>query len=115
MIIGLQVTAIIFALIMLYFAYLHYSRGELNKLEIVSWLIIWITTIVIVIFPGLLQTFAQTFAITRVFDLMVVGGFILVITISYKAYVKTKRMERKLEKYVRDDALKGVLHDKRGK
>lgn len=108
MIIGLQVTAIIFALIMLYFAYLHYSRGELNRLEIISWMVIWIATIVIVIFPELLQTFAQTFAITRVFDLMVVGGFILVITLAYKAYIKTKRLERKLEEYVRKEALKSL-------
>lgn len=108
MIIGLQLAAIIFALIMIYFAYLHYSRGELNGIEILSWLLIWVVTICIVVFPELLKTFAQTFAISRVFDLMVVGGFIIVISIVYMAYVRTKRLEKKLEDYVREEALSEV-------
>lgn len=115
MILGLQIVAIIFALIMIYFAYLHYSRGELNGLEILSWMVIWVVTIAIVIFPELLRTFSQTFAITRVFDLMVVGGFMLVITISYRAYVRIKMLEKKLEEYVRKEALKGAISDKKNK
>ena len=59
MILGLQVIAIIFALIMIYFAYLHYSRGELNGLEILAWLLIWIVTIGIIIFPEVLQTYGH--------------------------------------------------------
>ena len=83
MIIGLQLVAIVFALIMIYFAYLHYSRGELNGVEVLSWLIIWLSAIIIVVFPDLLRTFAQTFAISRLFDLMIVGGFIVVIPMIY--------------------------------
>lgn len=113
MIIGLQLAAIVFALIMIYFAYLHYSRGELNGMEILSWLIIWVITIGIVVFPELLKTFAQTFAISRVFDLMVVGGFIVVISLVYMAYVRTKKLEKKLEDYVRKEALFGIEKNKR--
>ncbi|MCL4366997.1 DUF2304 domain-containing protein [Patescibacteria group bacterium] len=105
MILGLQLIAIIFALIMIYLAYVHYSRGELNGLEILSWMTIWILTIVIVIFPDLLRTFTQTFSISRVFDMMVVGGFIVTITLIYLAYVKTNRIENTLEKLIRTEAL----------
>lgn len=108
MIIGLQLIAIVFALIMIYFAYLHYSRGELNGVEILSWLLIWVVTIGIVTFPELLKTFAQAFSISRVFDLMVIGGFIVVISIVYLAYVRTKRLEKKIEEYVRTEALIGI-------
>jgi len=106
MILGLQVTAIIFALSMIYFALLAYKRGELNGLEISSWLVIWIITIFIVIFPEILRTFARTFAVSRLFDLMVVGGFILVIAMVTKSYVSTKKIERKLEDLIRKEALK---------
>lgn len=106
MVLGLQVVAIVFALMMIYFAYLHYLRGEINGMEIFSWFLIWTITIGIVIFPQLLQTFAQTFAITRVFDLMVVGAFILVISIAYKTYIRTKKLEKKMEELVREEALK---------
>ncbi len=108
MILGVQIIAIIFSLIMIYFAYLHYSRGELNGIEVLLWYIIWIVTIGIIIFPEFLQTFAKSIAIARVFDLMVIGGFVFVIPIVYLSYIKTKRMERKIEKIVREEALKNI-------
>lgn len=108
MILGLQIIAIIFAFLMIYFAVLHRRRGELNRTEIISWVAVWVVTIFIVIFPEILRTFAKTFFITRLFDLMVVGGFVLVITMVTRAYVSTKRMEKKLEDYVRTEALKNV-------
>ncbi len=106
MIIGLQIIAILFALCMIYFAIHSYKRGELGVIEIVSWIATWLLTIVIVTFPELLRTFAGTFLVTRVFDLMVIGGFILVIGIVSSAYVRTKRLEKKLEDLVRREALK---------
>lgn len=115
MILGLQVIAIIFSLIMIYFAYLHYSRGELNGLEVLAWLVIWIVTIGIIIFPEVLQTFARSIAIARVFDLMVIGGFIFVIPIIYLSYIRTKRIEKKIEDLVRKEALKTVKIKSSGK
>lgn len=106
MIIGLQIIAILFSLSMIYFAVLSYKRHELNGLEISSWLIMWGLVIVVVIFPELLRAFASTFLVTRVFDLMVVGGFILVIGLVSSAYMRTKRNEKKLEELVRKIALK---------
>jgi len=108
MILGLQIIAILFAFTMIYFAALHRRRGELDRIEILSWVAIWTATIVIVVFPELLRKFAQTFFITRLFDLMAVGGFVLVIAMVARIYISTKRMEKKLEGYVRREALKNV-------
>ena len=105
MIIGLQVIALLFAFSMIYFAVLHFKRGEIGGTEIASWLIMWTVAIVIIIFPELLQSFASTFLVTRVFDLMVIGGFILVISMVAVAYVRTKRLEKKIEDLVRKQAL----------
>lgn len=106
MIIGLQVIALLFAFSMIYFAVLNFKRGEIGGVEIVSWFIMWTGAIVIVIFPELLKTFASTFLVTRVFDLMVIGGFILVISMVAVAYVRTKRLEKKFEDLVRKLSLK---------
>jgi hypothetical protein len=106
MIIGLQIIALFFAFVMIYFAVLHYKRGELNGMEVGSWLIMWTVAIVIVIFPNLLQGFAKTVLVTRVFDLMDIAGFILVISLVSIAYLRTKRLEKKLEDLVRREALK---------
>lgn len=112
MILGLQLIAIIFALIMIYFAYLHFMRGELGTGEIISWWVIWAATIVIIIFPDLLSGFARTISITRVFDLMVIGGFILVIFLSYKAYIETKSLKRKIDEFIREESLLELKNDK---
>lgn len=106
MIIGLQIVAILFSLTMVYFAVLNYRRGEINGAEIVGWLVIWLGTIFVVIFPELLQTFAKTFLFARVFDMMVAGAFIIVISMVASAYMRTKRNEKKLEELVRKLSLK---------
>lgn len=108
MILGLQIIALLFAFAMIYFALLHRRRGELDRSEIFSWVVIWLGVILVIVFPEILRKFAQTFFITRLFDLMVVGGFVLVITMVARTYVSTKRMEKKLEDYVRREALKNV-------
>ncbi len=105
MIIGLQIVALIFAFSMIYVAVLHYKRKEINRNEIIGWAVMWAVAIVVIIFPELLRTFASTFLVTRVFDLMVIAGFILVISMVGSAYIRTKKMEKKLEDLVRREAL----------
>ena len=106
MIIGLQITAILFALIMIYFAGLHYKRKEISPLEMASWSLIWGLTMLITIFPELLRTYAQTFAVSRLFDLMVVGGFILTIAMVTSTYIRMKRIEKKVEDFIRKEAIR---------
>lgn len=108
MILGLQIIGLVFALIMIYFAYLHYRRGEINSLEILFWLIAWIGAIFIAIFPASFRAFSATIAITRAFDLAMIGGFILVIPLVYMAYVRTKRTERRLEELIREETKKVI-------
>lgn len=112
MILGLQFIGLVFALIMIYFAYLHYRRGELNGLEILFWLIAWVGAIFIAIFPEVFRNFSRTIAITRAFDLAMVGAFILVIPAVYLSYVRTKRIEKKLEELIREDAKKEISSKK---
>ena len=106
MIIGLQIIALLFSFSMIYFAVLHYKRHEISRNEITSWVIIWAVAIFVIIFPELLQSFAKTFLVTRVFDLMVIGGFILVISLAASAYIRVRRNEKKLEELVRKLSLK---------
>jgi len=112
MIIGLQITSILFALTMIYFAILNFKRKEIEATELIVWILIWIVTIFVVIFPNILREFSQKFSVTRLFDLMVVGGFILVISMASFVYIKTKRFEKKMEKMVRKDSLKKIKSSK---
>lgn len=108
MILGLQIIALVFTLIMVYFAYVHYRKGDINGIEMLFWLIAWVGAALIIIFPEVFTAFARTIAITRSFDLAVIGGFILIIPLVYMSYVRTRKLEKKLEELVRNEALKGV-------
>lgn len=115
MIVGLQIIALIFSLIMIYFAYLHYRRGEMNGIEILFWIMAWTGAIVIAVFPEIFRAFSATIAISRAFDLAMIGGFILVIPITYLSYIRTKRLEKKFEEFIRNESLKGIKSDKKDK
>ena len=106
MILGLQIIALTFALIMIYFAYLHYRRGEINGLEILFWIGAWLGAIFIAVFPEVFRIFSAKIAISRAFDLAMIGGFILVIPAVYSAYIRTRRIEKKLEELIREEAKK---------
>jgi hypothetical protein len=93
---------------MIYLALIHYKKGQLNGVEILSWITIWTVAIFIVSFPEILRTYASTFLVTRIFDMMVLGGFILVISLVSAAYLKSKRNEKKLEELIRKLALKDI-------
>ncbi len=105
MIIGLQITGFIFSLLMIYFAMVHYKKGSLNGMEMAVWFTIWILVILAVIFPEILRTYSETFAVSRLFDLLVVGGFIVVIFLVSSSYIRTKNTEKKIEEIIRKDAL----------
>lgn len=64
--------------------------------------------IFIAVFPEAFRAFSATIAISRAFDLAMVGAFILIIPMVYLSYVRTKRMEKKIEELVRKDALKNL-------
>ena len=106
MIIGLQITGFIFALLMIYLSIVHYKKGSLNGMEITTWLIIWGLVIIAVIFPEILRTYSRAFAISRLLDLLTAGGFILVISMVSASYIRTKNVEKKIEDMIRSEALK---------
>lgn len=108
MILGLQIVSFVFAFIMIYFAYVNFRKREIDANDFYIWIIIWISVLLIVVFPELLRDFSSKFLITRLFDLMVVGGFLLIISMSAKVYVRSKRIEKKMEEFLRKDAIKNV-------
>jgi len=113
MILGLQFIAVSFSGVMIYFAYVNYRKNEINRVEFITWFTAWAVAMIIVIFPDTLRKVAQTFLISRLLDLLIAGGFLLVIVMVSIAYIRTKRIEKKLEDLVRKEALREIK--KKGK
>lgn len=108
MIIGLQIVTLLFSLCMIYFAALHYRRKEISKFEMFVWLGAWLFASFAIVFPDALQSFARTFRFARLFDMMVVGGMILVIIMVSRVYITSNRIQKKIEKMVRKHAIKNA-------
>lgn len=106
MIIGLQITGILFSLFMIYLALLHYKKGQLNGIEISSWIVIWIAVILIVIFPEVVRVYAESFAVSRVLDLLIGGAFVVIFIMVGSAYVRVNKLEKRIEDLIRRLALK---------
>lgn len=106
MILGLQITGIMFALLMIYFALLHYKKQHLSGIEIASWLLIWVLVILVVLFPDIVRVYAMSFAVSRVLDLLIAGAFIVMFVMVASAYVRVSELEKRLEDLVRKLALK---------
>jgi len=106
MILGLQITGILFSLFMIYFALLHYKKGQLNGMEISSWIVIWVAVILVVIFPEIVRVYAASFAISRLLDLLIGGAFIVIFVMVATSYVRVRRLEKRIEDLVRKLALK---------
>lgn len=106
--IGLQIIAIIFALWMIYFSYLHFRRGEFSKMELILWQLVWFGLLVVVLFPKSVQFILKTFSISRTFDLVVIVAIILLYGVTFRNYVVVKRIEKRTEEFIRKSALEKI-------
>ena len=100
-----QLIAILFALFMMYVIRVKNRKYNLSGLESIGWYVVWIMFVVLAIFPGLLLGVVHTLNFGRVFDLLVVGAFMLLTTLLVFVYFKIKELDQKLERFTREDAI----------
>ena len=103
---GVQIIGVLFALIMLYITFLHKKRKEFTTTEFSFWLILWLMFIYVTIFPTSLNFIVKTMDFTRAFDLLVVIGFLFMISLGTYNYLNGKNNKKKIEEIVRKIALK---------
>ncbi len=106
--IGIQILAILFALWMIYFSYLHFRRGEFRRIEFILWQVLWIGLVVVVLFPTSVKFILEAFSISRTFDLVIIVGIVVLFGVTFRNYVIVKRMERKIEEFIRKESLKDI-------
>ena len=106
--IGIQILAILFAIWMTYFSYLHYKRKEFKKTEFIAWQILWIGLIVVVIYPTSVKFILDTFKINRTFDLVVIVGMVVLFAVTFRNYVLLIRNEKKIQDLVTKESIKDI-------
>ena len=101
-----QIIALLFALFMLYVVTLHRQRLRMSAGESMFWWSLWLFFIVITLFPELLLGIAGFLHFSRVFDLLIVGAFMILTVIVVLTYFIQRENQKKLEDLVRQDAVK---------
>ena len=102
----IQFLGIVFGVAMLYFTFVKYKRKEIQNLERWGWTACWILMIIVAIIPGFLDPIIGRLNFYRRLDFFVVIGFFVLLAIGFYNYSTVKKMERKLEIFVRKQATK---------
>jgi hypothetical protein len=105
MIAGVQIIGILFGLIMCYFTYVYYKRGNYSHKSLILWVIIWLGFITIVAIPSTVYDIMQVLKIQRTADFFVMAGMLLFMAITFYMYNIVKTNNKKMEELVRKIAL----------
>ncbi|HLD00357.1 MAG TPA: DUF2304 domain-containing protein [Candidatus Nanoarchaeia archaeon] len=100
----IQFLGIIFGLAMMYFTFVKFKRREISNNELLFWFLGWIVLVVIAIVPSALDFIIGPLNFYRRLDFFVVLGFFVLLGMGFYNYSLTKKNERKLDKFVRQEA-----------
>lgn len=113
--IWIQILGIIFGMTMLYFTFVKRKRQELSIEEMWLWFSGWGILILLALWPSILDPIIGPLNFHRRLDFFVVVGFFVLLGLVFYNYSVVKKMERKLEVYVRQEALKTAQEVKKEK
>ncbi len=102
----IQLLGMIFGAGMMYFTYVRYKRKELSNFELLLWFSGWVALILVAIIPSILDFVIEPLNFYRRLDFFVVLGFFVLLLLGFYNYGLVKGMEKKLEKFVRREAMR---------
>ncbi len=101
----IQFLGVLFGAGMMYFTFVKYKRKELGRLELAVWFTGWLLIILVAIIPFILDPIIAPLNFYRRLDFFVVFGFFVLLGIGFYNYSRLKKIERKVESFVRREAL----------
>ncbi len=104
MILGVQIIGILFGLAMIYVTLLYYRKNDYTFSDFIIWLIIWISFILVMIFPQGLYGIMGQLKIKKTVDFLVMCGFLFFSVVIFYLYALVRRNQRKIEQLVRKQA-----------
>jgi hypothetical protein len=106
MIILFQIIFIAFSFFAIINVWQKAKQGFLGKKSKFFWLVFWILTVVVVIYPDSVQKIADYLGIGRGADLVVYSAIIIIFFVLFKLNIKIEGLKKDLTKLVREDTLK---------
>ena len=106
--ITIQFVGVLIGLGALHLTYLYYKRAHFTKKELYFWMIIWVAFIFVAIFPRSVAPIVGVLGLQRPMDLIMIIAFIILFALAFNNYVVTRKSSGKLERLVRELALRGI-------
>lgn len=110
---GIQIVAFAFCLFMIYLSFVHYKRGNLNPAEFIFWVLAWTTVIFFAFFPRVLDPFVARLFVTRVLDLVMLAGFIILSYLGFQNYIGVKSLQKQIQIIISQQAIKNAKKKKK--
>ena len=110
--IGIQIISIFFAFFMIYVTFLAWKKRDITGVNLIIWLIMWISFIIFAAFPHVLNFVIETVKIVRVMDLLMIVAFMILTFLGFQNYISNRKMEKQIEILVRKIAIKNVKEKK---
>jgi hypothetical protein len=108
----LKIIGIIFALLMAYSTFLNYKKNEFSKIQFLFWEIVWVCLLLVVLFTEIATMAVRSIGFLRLMDFLTVAGFLVITFLSFHNHYSINKVKNKLEKLVREDALKIIDNKK---
>lgn len=109
----IQFLGVVFGMSMMYFTFVKFKRHELGKWELITWFSGWTLLIIIGLAPFVLDPLIHPLNFYRRLDFFVVVGFFVLLGLGFFNYSTVKKMEKKVERFVRQEALREAEQSKR--
>jgi hypothetical protein len=106
MVLGIQIAGVLFGLFMVYYSFISYKRKEFSVKEFSFWILVWGLFIITALFPSVLDPIVKIGGFLRALDLLIISGFLFLITLTFYTYTIVRKNQRKLETIVREMAMK---------
>jgi hypothetical protein len=105
--IGIQILGLLFGLFSLYWTFLNWKREEFSAKETIVWIAIWILFIIVILLPKSMEFIVtDIFSVSTVIDFFIIMGIMFLMIITYYNYTAIRRQQKRVEKLVRELALK---------
>ena len=109
-----QIVALVFGLIVIAKTLTDFRNKQENWLMFLFWLILWLGIIFIAFYPMIISRTISRLGDSRLTVSQVIGaGFVFILFVVYRVYIKANRLEKQMNQIVRKIALKDVKKGKK--
>ena len=105
MITGIQIIGIVFGMFMGYLTFVQHKRKEFTKVEYAFWTILWMSIIIVMVVPQILDAISKIVDIRSKFDFIIVVAIMFLMSALFYTYTVIRSLQHRIEKLVREIAL----------